>query len=351
MNVTIVNKHREDVLGGSELQCDLIATELAKRNFRVTYVAPKGNKKIYNTSYEVITCKNNAIEIAEKIIESKPDIIYWRYNKHHLFSVMRRVKNKKIPVIFAASSVNDVNPWFYKKKNGLKSSIKHLFRSNWNHLGVRMADAVTVNNLEYLNLLPVKKQYYVPNGMLTDYNVFNWKKPYCAWVSNIKQIKRPEKLLELAKKFSEEDIDFIMVGDIQERRYNWFCDDKYLPDNVHYLGVKTPTEVNGIFKSALMHVHTCYPEGFPNVFLQSWIQGTPSISLGFDPNGYLESKEIGYCANESMEEFKRYVEFLIQNKDLRTNMGKNAANFANETFRIEKAVDKLMEIFSEVNNK
>lgn len=350
MNITIVNKHREDVLGGSELQCDFIATELVKREHNVKYIAPKGNKEVYDAQYEVITCENKGFEISKKIIESRPNIVYWRYNKHHLYSVMSSLKKEGLPVVFAASSVNDVNPWFGKKKSRLRSFIKNLVKSHWNHFGIKMANAVTVNNPEYLKMLPVAKQYYIPNGMISDYKDFEWKKPYCAWVSNIKQIKRPEKLIELAKMFLKEDIDFIMVGDIQERDYHWIHDVKSLADNVHYLGIKTPEEVNGIFKSALMHIHTCYPEGFPNVFIQSWMQGTPSVSLGFDPGGYLESEEMGYSANENMHEFRKFVDLLIGNDILRKQLGDNASRFAHDMFRIEKAVDKLEVIFSEMND-
>lgn len=352
MKITIVNRHRDDTLGGSELQCDFIATELVKRGYRVHYVAPEGSKeKIYDWPYTVLPCKSQAEDITREILSTEPDLVLWRFNKHHFFPVIRSLKKNKIPVLFAASSVNDVDPWFYKKRDGIKKTIKSLAKSHWNHLGMRLVDAVTVNNSEYLNRLSVADQYFVPNGMPIDSEPFEWNKRYCAWVSNIKQIKRPEKLVELATCLRSEDVDFIMVGDIQESSYEWMRTPGNLPDNVHYLGVKTPEEVNGILRSAEIHIHTCYPEGFPNVFIQAWMQGTPSVSLGFDPSNYLETQEMGFNAAEQWEDFKGYVKLLLEDDTKRKELGDNASRFAEETFRIEKTVDKLEDIFAKLTQK
>lgn len=347
MNITIVNKHRADLIGGSEVQCDLIATELLKRGHTVNYVAPGGKQSSYEVPYTVIKCAKDGDDIQEKILVSEPEVIYWRFNKNFFFQIAKEIDKKDIPFIFAASHVSDLDPWFNKKKSGIRGRIKYLINSHWNHRGFKYADALTVNNKEFLGELNFSPQYYIPNGMNRNFVPFEWAKPYCAWISSIKQVKRPEKMIQLAEEFSNKDIDFIMVGKVQERDYDWFLKENF-SSNLHYLGEKTLEEVNGILKGARVHIHTCFPEGFPNVFIQSWIQGTPSVSLGFDPSGLIEEHQMGFCANDDWDLFREKVAFLLENSEERKKMGENAQQFAGDMFSTEKTVDKIEEVIQSV---
>jgi glycosyltransferase involved in cell wall biosynthesis len=229
----------------------------------------------------------------------------------------------------------------HSDKVRFKKKLKNLGMSLWHHLGFKYIDALTVNNREHLHKLNVSPQFFVPNGMNTNYEPFSWPKPYCAWISNLKQIKRPELYVKLAEEFKDSGVDFLMVGKMMKQQYQWIEDKQNIPDNLHFLGFKSPEEVNGILRSSLLHIHTCYPEGFPNVFIQAWIQQKPSVSLGYDPNGYLESKNMGYHAEENWEMFVSYVSELIQDQDIRKKMGENAFNFSINMFSTEKMVHKL----------
>lgn len=348
LNITIVNRHRADTLGGSEIQCDFIATELVKRGYNVNYVAPEGDQEQYDTSYRVFPCRRESEDIANKVLETRPSIVYWRFNKHLFYSTVKKIKGEGIPVIFAASSVNDVDPWFFKKEVGIRKKVKKLLLSHLNHRGFRFIDALTVNNKEYLNRLKTPIQEFIPNGMKSEYVAFNWPRPYCAWISSLKQIKRPEKMVALAKEFSNSGFDFLMIGEVQENHYQWMKEPDNLPDNLHYLGTKTPEEVNGILKTARLHIHTCYPEGFPNVFIQAWMQATPSVSLGFDPSNYIEEYKMGYHAKENWDNFLNAIEELLQNEEKAALQGKNAKNFAESLFRIEKSVDDLENVINQL---
>lgn len=348
LNITIVNKHRADCLGGSEIQCDFIAGELAGRGYNVNYVAVDGSQKPYGTSYKVIPCENESSDIADKIAETVPDIVYWRFNKNYFYDNVKKLEDRDCKVIFAASSAYDVNWFLYKKNLTLKKNIRRFFRSTKEQWGMKYVDAVVVNNKNYLHKLPVKTQEYIPNGMTEESVKFNWSKPYCAWIANIKKIKRPELFIELSSQFEKDGIDFIMVGHIQDEEYQWINDRSNVPENLYYLGPKTLEEVNGILKGSLFHVHTCLAEGFPNVFIQAWIQGKPSVTYGFDPANYIIDKELGYTAHEDSGMFVSYVKQLIEDPVKRDELGANAKKFAREMFQIEKSVTKLEKVFAEV---
>jgi glycosyltransferase involved in cell wall biosynthesis len=343
MKIAIVNKHRDEALGGSELQCDFIAEELQNRGHQITYIAPGFTANIESEEY--IYCLEACEFTAEGIINAlnsfSPDVIYWRFNKNFFLKVAGWSRKQSIPFIFAASSVNDVSPGFYKYNLGIRNFFRSIAESYWNHLGFRYVDVLTVNNKEHLDKLNIEPQVFVQNGMKEDFEPFRWEREYCAWISNIKQIKRPEKVVELAKRLQGANIDVLMVGQLHDKNYRWLEDKVQLPSNLHYLGKRTPEEVNGILRSSRVHIHTCYPEGFPNVFIQAWIQGTPSVSLGYDPNGYIESKKMGFYSREDVKLFAKQVVTLFQHAETREKMGHNAREFARNFFSIEASVDKI----------
>ncbi|HKK87547.1 MAG TPA: glycosyltransferase family 4 protein [Saprospiraceae bacterium] len=346
MKITVVNRHRSDIMGGSEVQCDFIASELVQRGHDVTYVAVKGKKKYYDVSYKVLPCKSEGSEILESIVKSRPDLVYWRYHKNFIYDIFKKLDELKIKIIFAVSSEYDTHRFLYNKKQSLYINFRKWLRNINQFRGIRYVDAVVVNNESHLNRLPVKRQQFIPNGMTDEYVSFKWKRPYCIWIANIKSIKRPELYIDLANQIK--DVDFLMVGAIQEQKYNWVEDDENLPDNLHYLGPKSLTEVNGMIRESLFHIHTCMAEGFPNVFIQAWIFGKASVSYGFDPSGYIEKENLGMCSNENSEQFYNDVKEMIQNEELRDKKGANAQLFANKMFRIETSVGYLVELADEL---
>lgn len=348
MRITIVNRHRIDALGGSEIQCDFIAKELERRGHNVTYVVPDGETEDYKTTYKTVACKKDADEIIQTIQESHPEIVYWRYHKNYFLESMKALHTDGVKTIFAVSSEYDVHRFRYKKKDSLKVNVRRFLKTFTQFNGFKYVDAVVVNNIAHLHKLPVKNQTYIPNGMSEEREEFIWDRPYCAWIANIKGIKRPELYIQLAKEFKNKGVDFLMVGAIQEDSYSWLKEKNNLPSNLYYLGPKPLEEVNGMLHSSLLHIHTCMAEGFPNVFIQAWLQSKPSISYGFDPAGYITDKKIGYCSNEDWETFTGHVKKLLEDEPLREKLGLNARKFAREMFDIEKSVSKLEEVIKSI---
>lgn len=341
MKILIVNRHREDSLGGSELQCDFIASELTKRGHLVRHLAMMGEKDDYGRDYEVFPCDSTPQAIISQLKEYEPDVIYWRFNKRHFYEVAKFANSQNIKFIFSASHIIDLKPWKLNKKVGVRSYLKIMFKRFKNHRGFKYIDALVVNNKDFLNIIDAPEQMFIPNGMTQESVSFTWNKPFCIWVANIKELKRPELYIDLAREFSSSGIDFLMVGAIQEKSYQWFREGRGFPENLHYLGPKTVEEVNGILDSALFHIHTCYVEGFPNIFIQAWMQSIPSITYSFDPSGYLKENNIGYSADEDWGTFVKLTKKFIEDVGDREKKGENARVFAEEVFDIEKSVSKL----------
>lgn len=348
MKIAIVNKHRDDSIGGSELQCDFLGTELTRLGNDVAYIAPGGSQKEYLKPYDVYPCEYDASAIVRTVIQTKPDIVYWRFNRNEFYDSVKPIRMQGIPVVFASSHVNDHKPWLLKKGQGIKQQIKFLFKNRREFKGFKYVDGMTVNNKEFLDRVSHPFKIYIPNGMITDFIEFTWKRPYCLWVANLKKPKRPELFVELAREFADKKIDFLIAGLIQQTEYDWINNPKNIPQNVHYLGPKKFEEINGMMNSALFHIHTCVPEGFPNIFLQAWRQGKPSISYGYDPSGLIQKHKLGYYSAEDWETFKEQANSLINNPELRDKIGEKARIYSEEQFSVEKSATLLEKFLKRV---
>lgn len=353
MKIAIVNQHRQETLGGSEIQCDLIATGLQDNGHDVLYVAPshKSRGEIIDTNYRIVQVERCPKAIFGAVDAFSPDLVYWRFNKHCFLGAVRKIKAAGLPVVFAVSHINDLQPWGVKPMAGkrrLTTLLRKKLRARYEHGGFRHVDALTVNNREHLRHSSVTDCTYIPNGMKLESLPFSWPRPYCAWVANIKAAKRPEVAVRLAKALGQKGVDLLMVGHIQSSDYAWLAESATLPANCRYLGPRSVEEVNGILYGSLLHLHTCQPEGFSNVFIQAWLQGRPSVSLGFDPSGYIREQRLGLVANDDEALFAEQVLTLVEDDMRRKELGNNARAFASETFSVETMVERLVAVFERV---
>lgn len=357
-HIVVINQHASDMLGGSEIQCDIISRTLTAHGHRVTYLAVDGDKtKNYATSYAVDPVRRNADAISAAAIAARPDIVYWRFNKHCFHRSVKAIKQAGIPIVFSVSHIRDVQKFYVDPDllappisfSKLRRAAKECFRLAREHRGFAYIDAVASLNealLEHVEQ-PQKKRY-IPNSMPTDAVPFEWPRDYCVWVANLKDRKRPEKYIELAEKLGDLDIDFLMVGNIQSRKYEQIVANA--PPNLHFLGGKSVSEVNGIIAQSRFLVHTCLPEGFGNNFIQAWLLGKTAISLSFDPGGLMEKEQLGICANDDMAAFVRSTRELIENPERTRQLGAACQRYAEQHFSAERNVRLLEELFADVLN-
>jgi glycosyltransferase involved in cell wall biosynthesis len=102
-----------------------------------------------------------------------------------------------------------------------------------------------------------------------------------------------------------------------------------------------------MLQRALFLVQTSDTEGFPNVFIQAWAQGTPTIGLYYDPDSMIQKNNLGFISGS----FDRLVEdtkVLLDSASLRKEMGQQAKQFAAAHFDPEQNVRKLEAFLNEV---
>lgn len=354
MKVVIVNRHPVDVLGGSETQCDNIASELTQRDHDVVYVAPSGTKEsIYDRSYRVVSVRSDGAAISKAVIAERPDVVYWRFNKNNLFVAARKIAAAGIPIVYAVSHIDDTKAFTYlaNTKGGLiqrLKAVKQSLTSFINYQGFKYISGVTYLNEQYMGLLNVSPEKYVPNSVDETEEEFDWPRPFVIWVSNIKRDKRPEIYYDIAKHFEGSGVDFLMVGSMMSKVHDYLTVPQAI-SNFYYLGPKSVRQVNGMLAKAMFMVHTCKPEGFGNNFIQAWLRGKPTVSFGFDPGGYINRFDLGGVADDDWNKMTKLVGALIADPASRADHGRKALNFAKSSFSKKITVDALLPFLIKVS--
>lgn len=363
MKVAIINQHINDTIGGSEMQCDLIAKGLTQLGHEVYYLVVQSKPNYHSYRYSNLTYKTIPIDIKNKkdiknILSSlKPDILYWRYNKHFLFNTVKICYILKIPFVFAISHCNDTliiptlkdfKVIINQSKDIFRAFIKIIKRFKYHIFTIpacRYISALTTLNSDYLGRLPIKKQTVIWNAVSKEVGEFNWPKPFCMWVANIKRQKRPELFIELARIFSDimPEIDFLMFGSIQCNSYIEVINSAAELKNFHYLGKKSPDIINKALSIAECMVHTCYTEGFGNNFIQAWLMKCPVISYEFDPDNLIKTRKMGLLSG-SIEQMVADAKLLLHNKKLKNEIINNSYIFASANF-IPDVMCKKLESF------
>lgn len=134
------------------------------------------------------------------------------------------------------------------------------------------------------------------------------------WVNNLRQFKRPDLLLALAR--SMPDYNFCMIGGEQPGCSDLFkqiSHDAKAISNINFRGRVPFHDMAHHYANAKVFVNTSDSEGFPNSYLQAWIHGTPTVAF-FDPDDTIRREKLGHVAS-SIEDMKIAVLRLIAEND------------------------------------
>ncbi len=286
MKIFFINNFSpKEVIGGSEIQCWLLAKHLSNRGYQISYLAlqslaDKRQEQRDDFKIYYLTNKNDNklkifINFYNLLKKEKPDVCYIRIFKH-LFLLNKISKFLKIPVVFNTSHISDCHPDLEKIKLSLNilkflKSIRIVIQRHLNFSTLRKVNLVTINKYqaEFLNKKYGIKAETIYNSMEDNYDKNkSEKQKQIVWVNNIKARKRPEVFINLANQFKNSDYKFLMIGGLQSNSYQEIikkCEEDN--NNFKYLGVKSPKEVDKILAGSEIFINTCQPEGFGNNFI------------------------------------------------------------------------------------
>ena len=105
------------------------------------------------------------------------------------------------------------------------------------------------------------------------------KRDLVLWVGTIHDQKRPELVLEMAERLPQRR--FVMIGGPSDASPGFFEEIRAQAaavPNVEFLGFQPLAAAETWFDRARVLVNTSVYEGMPNVFLQAWARGVPTVA-------------------------------------------------------------------------
>jgi glycosyltransferase involved in cell wall biosynthesis len=163
------------------------------------------------------------------------------------------------------------------------------------------------------------------------------------WVGNLRPVKRPELLFELARRLPQ--FKFAMVGAPLPHQQDYFDrisnEARTLP-NVSMLGSVRYADVGTLFERAKIHVNTSSAEGFPNTFLQAWARRVPVVSF-FDPDGLIKRRDLGRGCSD-LGEMANAVEALLGDPTRRSDIGERARAFVAQEFSSQRVAAAYLKL-------
>lgn len=180
--------------------------------------------------------------------------------------------------------------------------------------GLRRVDAVLAQSVQQIEAM--RTNYGVASRMATmlvepqaEERDFAQRDVDVLWVNNLRGFKRPDLLVELARRMPH--LKMHMIGGPQSGAEQMFEDIKReaaaLP-NLVFHGRVPYHDVNAFYERAKVFVNTSDSEGFPNSYLQAWRRGTPLVAF-FDPDGTIARNGLG-AVPKSMDEMVAAVQAL-----------------------------------------
>lgn len=116
------------------------------------------------------------------------------------------------------------------------------------------------------------------------------------WLGRVCLVKRPDRLLEIARLCPELAFDLVGPTDGSGYADGLLSAARHVP-NVTVHGPAERARVTGLYAQADCLCLTSDSEGFPNTFLEAWSQGLPVIST-VDPDDLIATRGLGAVASD-----------------------------------------------------
>jgi glycosyltransferase involved in cell wall biosynthesis len=277
-------------VGGAEVQQSILARLLAANGYRASmicldYGQPRRAEVDGVTVHRLYSMKQGVpvlrflhprlTSMWRALREADADIYYCRAATMWVGVVAGFCRRHGRRLVYVGASNKDFVP-------GQGGQLRYA-RDRWLYRrGLAAADAIVVQNeVQRADCLT----HYGRNALLIP---SIYQLPACGpaaprdrilWVGTLQSGKRPEMLLELAERLPGRR--FTMIGPPREREAEVYERVKAraaaLP-NVEFKGFLPLAEVEKWFDRARVVVNTSVYEGMPNVFLQAWARGVPTVA-------------------------------------------------------------------------
>lgn len=354
--------------GGAERQFFFFGREMKKQNWRVSYIVDRSSIKnknldtllpVLTSSFKFMGGKNvyiifDWLNLMLAMKRAQADYYVIKTPGHLSAPMAFFCKISKKKLVFWSQMSSDFNR--SEKSNRTLANILH----DW---GVKNSDIVIGQTKQqcqdFMNNYR-KIIFHVPSmcgQILTMRKEIEGKENIAdvdiLWVGNSLCKKRYEVVIELARKMP--DVTFVLaMNKAHLVRFEQAETESKSLENVRFLGQIPPYEMENWFDRSKIFLNTSSAEGFPNTFLQAWMNYLPVISLEIDPDGVIAKRNLGRvvgadrtgnCRGNASclaELLVPHVKMLLLDNGLRKCMGKEGKIYVTNNHFPDIATSSLL---------
>jgi len=344
------------VVGGAEVQQSMIAPALVRRGWRVSMVALDYGQP------DAAEVRGVTVYKMHKPDEGIPVLRFVYPRLTSLWKVLKRINAD----IYYQRTAAVTTAWVaqFCRMNGRRSiyagasdvdfvpgeqDIRYA-RDRWIfEWGVRHVDHVIVQNEAQRTTL--KRHFgrdgtlipscYVPPAGATQPD----RRDYVLWTATVRPSKRPEMLLEIARRLP--NYRFVMIGgpDPGKREAEYMrsvADAARALPNLEVRGFVPFAEAERAFDGARVVLNTSLYEGFPNTFLQAWARGIPTV--GFVDTGSRRDGEPVYDHVSDIAQATWKIERLMRDDVLWRAASERVAAHFRDSHSIDAVLDQYEQV-------
>ena len=294
--------------GGAERQFFLFGRELAKRGWWISFITARPNSdslssdhdfSVYHADFTYLGGSKLRmpycwVSLLRAMRKANSNYYVLKVPGHLLAPMFIFCRLYRRKLVFWAQMTFDANP----EERTLNSIAGYL--QDW---GVKKAGLVIAQSRDQSS--GFKENYNIESIVvpsicekLSSHNFIESKintvdnKSDVLWVGNSSEKKRQEVVFELARLLSDRTFAIAMNKSDDVRFAEAAKEAEKLP-NVTFLGTVPPIEMERWFQKTKLFLNTSIREGFPNTFLQAWMNGVPVVSLNIDPDSIIERYGLG----------------------------------------------------------
>jgi glycosyltransferase involved in cell wall biosynthesis len=165
------------------------------------------------------------------------------------------------------------------------------------------------------------------------------------WVSNLRPVKRPEVVLDLARRLP--NVRFTLAGGALPGAEDYYRTVREAASSIPNLtcpGAVPYSDVGALFSRAKIFLNTSQIEGFPNTFLQAWVRGVPVVTF-FDPDSLVKQRQLGRTATD-FDDMVDAIQSLLTDQAERERAGERARSYAIATFGPKHIASRYLEMLA-----
>jgi len=359
--VPTLTSHGAHAMGGSELQLSLIGRALTRQGYRVSFLVGdcgQPSPMLTGEGIPVVRAYRQDSErtAAEVLLRRLPQ--FWKSLRDVDTDVyICRGLTGQAGIVAALAKLyrRRFVFWFARNLDAIYSVPRLSSLSLLERLpawyAMRYADAIVVQTHDQKILLQEhvgRTATVIPNASSGEVVFPNGKSgQYALWLGSIRPVKDPHMVLDVAERIPE--TQFVVAGGKVGKYpelYRSFVDRADALTNVNFLGFVPFEETSGLFHRAGALLSTSETEGFPNVFLQAWSAGVPTVAT-CDPDSIIARHNLGFhcqCAADMAEAVSK----IMASPQIQQQMGRRARDYVAEHHSIDYVVDKFDRLLREL---